>query len=143
LKNSGIILLCYTLTTLILVFTDWYSEVVTIDLSVYDFTIFGFEFNFETYVTNRYNVFDYCDIPFYILGLFVFFWYWSKDFKPLTRFQLDCFRTTIYFVIFKFANQEILHLSFWQLIISAYLIVVGFPLGLWISRNFNYSRFKK
>lgn len=143
LKRLGIILLCYNLATLILVFTDWYSEVVTIDFTIFNFDIFGYKFEFEKYVSERYNFFDYFDYPFYFLGAIFYFWYWSKDFKPLTKFQLDCFRTTFFFVAFKFVHQEYLHLSFWQLIITAYCIVIGFPLGLWIARNFNYSRFKK
>ncbi len=123
MKNLGILLLVYNLTTLILCFTDWYSEVVTTNI-----------FLIGKCTTERYNIIDYYDVPFYCIAVIYFFYSWHLKFKNLTQFQKECFVVAFILVGFKVVNEKMLDLSFgWLIGLCAFII--SMPLLLIIERK--------
>lgn len=114
---------------------------MAINFSVFNFKVFGHSFEFENYISERYNVIDYFDFPFYVLAVLYFATAWWFKFKHLTIFQKECFAVAFLFVGFKWLNGKYLNLDFWPLI-GICGFIISMPLWLWVERNFNWDLIK-
>jgi len=120
MKNIAIYLLSYNFILLMILHTDWYSERI----------------NFFGYETERYNVIDLLDTPFYI-AMFItisYYAFWNK-LNKLTIFQKQCFAFSFFYLAFKFLNFYLecnyQTFMFWN------LIIIFMPLLLLIDRRVN------
>jgi len=86
--------------------------------------------------TERYNVIDFCDTPFYIFGVFVLFYYNIK----LSKMQFMYFVSTIIYLVFKWLKLDVGYTMFF---VWNYFILIGIPLIVYLEDKINYDRFKK
>jgi len=120
MKNIAIYLLVYNLICLLILHTDWYSEEVT----------------FLGITTERYNVIDFLDTPFYVVMLLTIMYYafWNKLHK-LTIFQKQSFMFCFVYLFFKIIN---IYLQFnYQTFMFWNLLIIFMPLILLIDRKVN------
>lgn len=120
MKNIALYLLIYNFTLLMILRTDWYSEIVT----------------FCGYTTERYNVIDLLDTPFYILMFITIMYYsfWNK-LNKLTLFQKQCFAFSFFYLGFKLLNFY-LDCNY-QTFMMWNLIIIFMPFVLLIDRKIN------
>lgn len=127
MKNYGLYLLIYNLLGVFLCLTDWIRERVTINL-----------YYFGEVTTERYNIFDFIDTPFYLFGLLVFLHYnWPGK---LTKMQKTYFYTCAISLAFKWLNFDV---SYTMFFVWNSFIIVGIPLMVFIEDKLNYERFRK
>jgi len=120
MKNIALYLLIYNFTLLMILRTDWYSEKIT----------------FMGYTTERYNVIDLIDTPFYIAMFITIIYYafWNK-LNKLTLFQKHCFAFSFFYLAFKLLNFY-LECNY-QTFMMWNLIIIFMPLVLLIDRKIN------
>jgi len=131
MKKLSLILLVYNFIGLCLLYGNWIYEVVTIDLSVFNF----WSFDFGIHTTERLNVFDFFDTPFYVLWFLLLLKYAYFKFKTLSNLDIFCNFGCLVYLLLKFANLKFQFFNFesfmfWNFFIIgftffSYLIVYG------------------
>jgi len=125
MKNYALYLIIYNFLGLLLCLTDWVREIVTIDIPYYGIV-----------TTERYNIIDFCDTPFYFIGALVLVYY---NFK-LSKMQLTYFATCIIYLFFKWLKLDVGYAMFF---VWNYFILIGIPLLVYLESRINYERFKR
>jgi len=124
MKNYALYLIIYNVLGLLLCLTDWVREIVTIDIPYCGIV-----------TTERYNVIDFCDTPFYYFGALVLLYYNVK----LSKMQLIYFGTCVVYLIFKAVKLDVGYTMFF---VWNYLIL-SIPLLVYLESRINYDKFKK
>lgn len=122
MKNYALYLLIYNALSPLLYLTDWISGIVRVNLPFYGIT-----------KTERYNVIDFYDTPFYILGALIFIYY---NFK-LSKMQFTYFVTAVLVLVFKWAKLDVGYVMFF---VWNYIIIVGIPLLVYFENTKNKTK---
>lgn len=124
MKNYALYIIIYNLLSLVLCSTNWVREKITIDIPFYGLT-----------TTERYNIIDLLDTPFYILGAIVLIYY---NFR-LSKMQLTYFYTCFIFLCFKWLKLDV---GYYMFFVWNYLIL-SIPFWVYLENFINYDYFKR
>lgn len=128
MKYSGLYLLIYNAICLLVLKTDWYSELITMYIPLKGFV-----------TSPRYEFINLFDVPFYVIG-YAYLIYKRYD---LSLMQMTYFIASFLYLCLCWSNAKYEFLGMESFLFFAWFIISAFPLAVFLGANFNFDRFKK
>lgn len=128
MKYSGLYLLIYNAICLLVLKTDWYSELIT----MYN------PLKLVVVTAPRYAFINMYDIPFYVIG----YCYMLYKIKKMSLMQITFFICSFLFVALGWLNGKLNLLGMESFLFFAWFIISAFPLAVFLGANFNFEKYK-
>lgn len=129
MKYSGLYLLIYNAICLLVLKTDWYSELITMYNPLKGIVV----------TAPRYAFINVYDIPFYVIG----YSYMLYNIKKMSLMQIVFFVFSFLFVTLCWINDKYRILGMKDFLFYSWLIILFLPIAVFLGANFNFDRFKK